>query len=409
MEDIAIKVKNITKYYKLYDTPRDRLKEALNPFKKKYHKQFCVFENINFTIRRGEVVGIIGRNGCGKSTLLKLITGELQPSKGEVTVNGKITALLELGAGLNPEFTGLENIFFYGNVLGISNDQIKQRIENIKAFADIGEFINQPVKNYSSGMKSRLGFAVAIHVEPDILILDEILAVGDAQFKRKCFSKIEELFSNGCTVILVSHDDQSIAKMCTRVIFIDDKNISKDGKPKDVLQLYQDSIVKNSREISIQNINTLQEKEPIYTAKIEADRGAIESSIFIRKVKIIDQEQKDCETVKCRQNIWVAIELDYDLQTKERIRIAFNIRDTQGIVRGGGVIEDIDLQGAGSICLEKQIFQSFSPSDYFVTGTCNQWSNHEWVVVDRKHDAYMFKIKEWPDEGYWGADYLGPI
>ena len=184
MSDIAISIKNVSKYYKLYNSPKDRLKESLSFSNKQYHKKFYATQNLSLDIKKGEILGIVGKNGSGKSTLLKLITSVLTPDEGSIKVNGKISALLELGSGFNPEFTGIENIFFYGTILGFSKQEMEAKLDDIIAFADIGDFIYQPLKSYSSGMKSRLGFAVAIHIEPEILILDEVLSVGDVLFQR---------------------------------------------------------------------------------------------------------------------------------------------------------------------------------------------------------------------------------
>ena len=187
--DIAIKIKDLTKCYKIYNKPSDRLKESLDPFRKKYHRDFFALNNVCFNVKRGETVGIIGKNGSGKSTLLKLITGVLTPTDGNIIVNGKISALLELGAGFNPEFTGIENIYMNGTIMGFSKVEMDKKLQDIIDFADIGDFINQPVKMYSSGMFARLAFAVAINIEPDILIVDEALSVGDVFFQNKCFKK----------------------------------------------------------------------------------------------------------------------------------------------------------------------------------------------------------------------------
>lgn len=191
--DIAIKIKDLTKCYKIYNKPSDRLKESLDPFRKKYHRDFFALNNVCFNVKRGETVGIIGKNGSGKSTLLKLITGVLTPTDGNIIVNGKISALLELGAGFNPEFTGIENIYMNGTIMGFSKVEMDKKLQDIIDFADIGDFINQPVKMYSSGMFARLAFAVAINIEPDILIVDEALSVGDVFFQNKCFKKFSSL------------------------------------------------------------------------------------------------------------------------------------------------------------------------------------------------------------------------
>ncbi|MFJ3263064.1 ABC transporter ATP-binding protein [Pseudomonas sp. NPDC086581] len=239
MQPLAISIKGVSKFYKLYSANKDRLKEALHPLGKKYHEDYYAIRDLSLDIQRGEILGIVGRNGCGKSTLLKLVSRVLQPSEGTIEVNGNITALLELGAGFNPEFTGRENIHFYSTILGLSSEEIEQLAPAVIEFADLGQFIDQPVKTYSSGMKSRLGFAVAVHVEPDILILDEVLAVGDAVFKRKCFAKMEEFFKAGKTVLFVSHDTNSVNKLCTRAVLLHGGNIILDAEPKDVTRYYE--------------------------------------------------------------------------------------------------------------------------------------------------------------------------
>ncbi len=221
MTNSVIEIKELSKVYKLYDKPVDRLKESLHFSSKRYYKEFYALSNINFNVVKGETVGIIGKNGSGKSTLLKIITGVLSPSYGEVTVEGKISALLELGAGFNMEYTGIENIFLNGTMMGYSRIEMEQKVEAIKSFADIGDFIYQPVKTYSSGMFARLAFAVAINVEPDILIVDEALSVGDIFFQNKCFKKFDELKEKGTTILFVSHDIGSIRQMCNRVLWID--------------------------------------------------------------------------------------------------------------------------------------------------------------------------------------------
>lgn len=239
MDQTAISIRDVSKFYKLYKVSTDRLKEALHPFGKKYHQDFYAIRGLSLDVKKGEILGIVGRNGCGKSTLLKLISHVLKPNSGEIRVKGKVTALLELGAGFNPEFTGRENIRFYSTILGLSVKEIEALIPVIIEFAELGEFIDQPVKTYSSGMKSRLGFAVAVHVEPDILILDEVLAVGDAVFKRKCFAKMEEFFNAGKTVLFVSHDASSVNKLCSRAVLIHNGAIILDSIPKEVTKFYE--------------------------------------------------------------------------------------------------------------------------------------------------------------------------
>lgn len=238
-EETAISVKNISKIYKLYDSPQARLKESINPFGRKYHREFYALNDVSFEIKKGETVGIVGRNGCGKSTLLKTITGVLTPNTGSVSVDGKISALLELGAGFNPQLTGMENVYFNGTILGYTKEQMDERIDDILSFADIGHFIHQPVKSYSSGMFVRLAFAVAINVTPDILIVDEALSVGDEAFQRKCFSRLMDFQKSGRTILFVSHSAAAVVEMCNRALLLDQGELLLEGAPKPVVTSYQ--------------------------------------------------------------------------------------------------------------------------------------------------------------------------
>ena len=227
--DTMIKIKDLKKEYRLYDSPLDRVREVFSITGKKYSRAFRALDGITIDVKKGETVGIIGTNGAGKSTLLKIITGVLPPTAGEVQVNGKIAALLELGAGFNQEYTGLQNIYLNGRIMGFTRKQMDERVQAIIDFADIGEFLNQPVKTYSSGMFARLAFAVAINVEPDILIVDEALSVGDLFFQNKCFRKFEELKAKGVTILFVSHDIASVRQMCSRALWIDHGTQKKFG------------------------------------------------------------------------------------------------------------------------------------------------------------------------------------
>ncbi len=235
----AIVVKNLTKVYQLYDSPKDRLKEALNPFGKKYHHDFYALKDVSFEIKKGETVGIIGKNGAGKSTLLKIITGVLTPTSGEVHVNGKIASLLELGAGFNPEMTGMENIYLNGTIMGFTKEEMDKKVDAILEFADIGEFIDQPVKMYSSGMFARLAFSVAINVEPDVLIVDEALSVGDMAFQNKCFRYMDLFSQKNRVMLFVSHSLSAIRLLCDKVIWLSDGKIIEFGNTKFVTEKYE--------------------------------------------------------------------------------------------------------------------------------------------------------------------------
>src|SRR5271170_3493027 len=214
--DIAIRVSSLSKCYHIYDKPADRLKQTLLRGRRQYYREFWALKDVSFEVRRGEAVGIIGRNGSGKSTLLQLITGTIKPTTGEIEANGRIAALLELGSGFNPDFTGRENVYLNGAILGLTKRQIDERFDQIVRFADIGPFIDQPVKTYSSGMVVRLAFSIAVHVDASILVVDEALSVGDVAFQFKCLHHLESLLERGVTILLVSHDVQLVKGYCTR-------------------------------------------------------------------------------------------------------------------------------------------------------------------------------------------------
>jgi lipopolysaccharide transport system ATP-binding protein len=268
--DHVIELRNVSKKFRLYTRPIDRLKESLHPFRKQFHHEHWALKEISFSVRRGETVGIMGRNGAGKSTLLQLITSVLDPSEGEVSMQGRVSALLELGAGFNPEMTGRENVLAQAILMGITRRDMTLKLPEIEAFADIGEYIDQPVKSYSSGMFVRLAFAMFISIEPDILIIDEALAVGDAAFQEKCFRKLQEFKDQGKTFILVSHSAALISQLCDRVLIIEKGSIYFEGDtqaglikygqlmfgsqlPNDSEATFRQAVVKNSRlpEVSV--------------------------------------------------------------------------------------------------------------------------------------------------------------
>ncbi|MDU2063360.1 MAG: ABC transporter ATP-binding protein [Sporomusaceae bacterium] len=243
MNEVVIDVKNLSKAYKIYNKPVDRLKESLHPLGRQYHQEFFAVKDLSFSIRKGEMVGIIGRNGSGKSTLLKMLTGVLTPTSGQIDMTGRVSALLELGAGFNPEFTGRENIYFHGTIMGYTKEEMDSKVDAILEFADIGQFIEQPVKTYSSGMFVRLAFAVAIAVEPEILIIDEALAVGDLRFQQKAIRKMKELMAKAKAILFVSHDMRSVRTFCNRVIWLADGRLFQSGEPKKVARLYEDFMI----------------------------------------------------------------------------------------------------------------------------------------------------------------------
>lgn len=245
--DISINVDRISKCFHIYSAPADRLKQFFYPLiqrklrltPKQYFSEFWALSNVSFNVKKGETVGIIGRNGSGKSTLLQLICNTLTPTSGDIKINGRIAALLELGSGFNPEYSGLDNIYMNGAILGLTTQEIEKKLASIISFADIGDFIYQPVKTYSSGMMVRLAFSVSINIEPEVLIIDEALAVGDELFQRKCFAKLDEIKNSGTTILFVSHSASQILQLCDRAILLNDGKLLMDAKPKEVIDLYQ--------------------------------------------------------------------------------------------------------------------------------------------------------------------------
>ncbi|WP_027364695.1 ABC transporter ATP-binding protein [Desulfotruncus alcoholivorax] len=283
-DDIAIRVSNLSKCYHIYDRSQDRLKQYIIPRlqrlvgrqPKNYFREFWALKEVSFEVKKGETVGIIGRNGSGKSTLLQIICGTLSPTSGTVEANGRIAALLELGSGFNPEFTGRENVYMNGAVIGLSKDEIDARFDDIEAFADIGNFIDQPVKMYSSGMVVRLAFAVSACIEPDILIVDEALAVGDTKFQTKCFRRFEELVARGTTILFVTHSTEQVVRHCHWAIFLDKGQIVMRGHSRDIVNAYLDMLFGVERvkqpysDLQIKNLQIAGNTQSI--SRIETDK-----------------------------------------------------------------------------------------------------------------------------------------
>ncbi len=289
--EVAIAVDNVTKTYRLYNNSFDRLKESLNPFGKKYHQDFFALKNVDFKIKKGKTVGIVGRNGSGKSTLLKIIAGVLTPTSGSVTVDGNISALLELGAGFNPELTGIENIYFNGTLMGYLREEIDAKVSDILSFADIGDFIYQPVKTYSSGMFVRLAFSVSINVDPDILIVDEALSVGDAYFQQKCMNRLRNFKDAGGAIVLVSHDLNAVKYLCDESILLDHGQILEDGSPELIINKYNYMLSKEESKdiICKQSVGKISSYGNFKTeiTKVEIINGlGIKSKIFTAGEKV---------------------------------------------------------------------------------------------------------------------------
>ena len=289
MSDYAIDIQNITKTYNMYKKPSDRFKEALNPMKKTYHDLFYALKDVTMQIEKGEMIGFVGENGSGKSTILKIITGVLTPTSGSMTIDGKISALLELGSGFNPEYSGYENIFLNGMVLGFSREEMEERVDDVIKFADIGDHLYQPVKTYSSGMFVRLAFAVAINVDPDILIVDEALAVGDLEFQLKCMEKFTEIKNSGKTILFVSHDVNSVRRFCDRTFWLKNGEVVEYGDTMDVTTNYENFLKKKSIK-TVDREKTIQNEETVPDI-IEIDKATL-LNYALEPLEIVTQDEK---------------------------------------------------------------------------------------------------------------------
>lgn len=334
--DFAISVRNVGKDFLLADNPVDRLKQLLRWRRRSAEKIFGALKDISFDIRRGTTVGIIGHNGSGKSTLLQIICGTLMPTRGSVVVDGRIASLLELGAGFNPEFTGRENVFMHGAILGLSSEEIALRLPAIEAFAEIGEFIHQPVKSYSSGMYVRLAFSAAIHVEPDILIVDEALSVGDVAFQHKCMARMREFMKNG-TVLFVSHDMTAVTALCSEVIWLDHGQIRERGEPKLIAEHYLahmyekinvdyvDPIAVRKSDRELQRV-TLTDLENLPSEGLD-DFGSRGASVV--GIAVFDEDARPASDFKAGETCYLHV----TVKTREALAhpiVGFEMRDLRG-------------------------------------------------------------------------------
>ena len=336
---VAIQVKGLEKAYKLYDKPSDRLKEALGFGRKKRYKEHYALKGVDMTIYQGETVGIIGTNGSGKSTILKIITGVLNPTGGSVHVNGRISALLELGAGFNMEYNGIENIYLNGTMIGFSKKEIDAKMDDILNFADIGDYVHQPVKTYSSGMFVRLAFAVAINIEPEILIVDEALSVGDVFFQAKCYHKFEEFKEMGKTIVFVSHDLSSISKYCDRVVLLNQGVKLGEGSPKEMIDAYKQVLV-GQYVPAADDHSLLSDKE--ITAAAAAAAGTVKGEVnpelleygtkdaMITGYKITDDMGRETSALLKGKECTITMQVHFEHDIEAPI-FAFTIKNIKGV------------------------------------------------------------------------------
>jgi lipopolysaccharide transport system ATP-binding protein len=331
-EDNAIVVRNVSKMYRIYDQPIDRLKQMVWRGRRSFGHEFWALRNISFEVKRGETIGIIGRNGSGKSTILQIIAGILAPTEGEVEVKGRVTALLELGSGFNPEFTGRENVYLNGTLLGFSRQQMDERFDEIAAFADIGDFIEQPVKLYSSGMFARLAFAIGIHLEPDVFIIDEALSVGDIFFQSRCVRKLDEFRSAGGTVLFVTHDTYTVERICTRAVVIHKGEKVFEGSTADAVNTYY----KIERGMS-GGIDTYNSPNELLTSKeveLRRDYVTTDGSAYIESVSIVDDNAQATQSISVGEwmTVEVVIQFNKDLESFD---LGVGLRDRAGVLIGG--------------------------------------------------------------------------
>lgn len=435
----------------MYERPIDRLKETLRPGHKEYHRKFYALNNISFDVEEGQFVGIIGTNGSGKSTILKIITGVLTPTQGEVTVNGRVSALLELGAGFNMEYTGIENIYMNGTMMGYSRQEMDAKLPEILEFADIGDFVYQPCKTYSSGMFVRLAFALAINVDPEILIVDEALAVGDVFFQAKCYKKINEIRESGTTVILVTHDMGTIIKYCDKVVVLNRGKFVDEGDPGKMVDLYKkilagqfseedlegigqkadfaDQLLKETEgaadadaENSMENKNTKASSEgasaisansnvvgEVWMDKLSTNAQQLKygnGAADIIDVGIFDHKNELSNLLLKGRSWTLKIKVRFNEQVKDPI-FAFTIKDSKGteITGTNTMVEGYDTGVAEPGDVVVATFQQkmdLQGKDYLLSLGCTGFVNGEFVVFDRLYDvANLTVISDKNTVGYF--------
>ena len=401
MSKIAISVKNLTKIYKLYDKPIDRLKETLSITKKKYHREHYALRDISFDVKKGESVGIIGTNGSGKSTILKIITGVLNQTSGELQVKGKISALLELGAGFNLEYTGMENIYLNGTMMGYTKEEIEKKLDNIINFADIGEFINQPVKTYSSGMFVRLAFAVAINIDPEILIVDEALSVGDVFFQAKCYKKFQEFRDMGKTIIFVSHDLKSVSKYCDKVILLNKGIFIEEGNPKKVIDTYKKILV-NQFDKEIKNEKEKEknvESKVLWKSKMNLNSNKLEygnKDAEIIDFGILDENNILTNTVNKNESFRIKMKVRFNKKIQEPI-FAFTIKDIKGneITGTNTMIEEVYFKNPERndvVEVEFEQIMNLQGGEYLLSLGCTGFKDGDFTVYHRLYDVCSISV-----------------
>ena len=389
MSEIAIQVKHLDKMYKLYNKPSDRLRETLGlkvPVREHY-----ALRDVNFQVERGETVGIIGTNGSGKSTILKIITGVLNPTAGEVTVNGRISALLELGAGFNTEYTGIENIYLNGTMMGFSREEVDARLQDILDFADIGDFVYQPVKAYSSGMFVRLAFAVDINIDPEILIVDEALSVGDVFFQAKCYRKFEEFKKMGRTILFVSHDLSSISRYCDRVILLNKGVKMEEGSPKQMVDMYKQLLVGQDPAKAEENKETQKEN---WSEQFQVNPNMLEYGSKLAEIvdfAVLDEKGLCTNTIEKGSSFQIKMKVVFHESIQEPI-MAYTFKDIKGTeITGTNTLFEkmaVEHSEAGDTCtvtFRQDMF--LQGGEYLLSFGCTGYKDGEFTVFHRLYDA----------------------
>ncbi len=399
MTDTAVALTNISKCYRRYVHPSDRLKELLLP-QRSYAQEFWALKNINLEIPRGKTVGIIGRNGSGKSTLLQIIAGTVTPTTGNVGVHGRIGALLELGSGFNPDFTGRENVFLNGAILGISREEMTQRFGAIASFADIGDFLELPVKTYSSGMMMRLAFAVSVNLEPDILIVDEALSVGDASFQFKCFERLEKLTASGVTILLVSHDIKTVKTFCDHVIYLSKGLEVASGSADEVAELYFMDLRDEQRKI-LTDKATVKAKPALNQNQRTAfgtDEGQILKATFVNT-------SGDTSVFTVGDEINIEVEVEF-LSNLKYPTLCIMVQDRKSIPIGGKYIRLSADNPEEKITTKNVIFAfpcKLAEGNYFITLRLeNRQSDKTSFLIDKQAGTLSFEVMRTTDKKFLG-------
>lgn len=407
MSEFAIQVKHLDKMYKLYNKPSDRLKEALG-FKVPVREHYAL-RDVSFEVKRGETVGIIGTNGSGKSTILKIITGVLNPTGGEVVVDGRISALLELGAGFNMEYTGIENVYLNGTMMGFSREEIDARLQDILDFADIGDFVHQPVKAYSSGMFVRLAFAVAINIDPEILIVDEALSVGDVFFQAKCYRKFEEFKKMGRTILFVSHDLSSIARYCDRVVLLNKGVKLEEGSPKQMVDMYKQLLV--GQDPAKQQIQEEKPKES-WSEEFQVNPNMLEYGSKLAEITdfaVIDDKGRSTNTIEKGSTFQIRMKVVFHEAIQEPI-MAYTFKDIKGTeITGTNTMFEkmhIEHSDGGDTCTvtftQKMFLQG---GEYLLAFGCTGYRDGEFTVFHRLYDACNITVvSEQNTVGFYDMD-----